>query len=62
MDSDEVSAIFDAQEKWLAEHYPKANVNMGWGIDYIDQYVQTKVYGEGVLTTNVELQHHWESF
>lgn len=43
--------VYEAQAKWLEEHYPRATTNDGWFVDEITKQISTKVYGHGVLTS-----------
>lgn len=59
-EEDWTDAVYEAQDKWLSEHYPGRKVNMGWSVDDVTGQVATKVYGEGVLTTDKNLKHTFE--
>lgn len=45
--------IYESQEKYISEKFPKAQTNMGWGVDETDNFisVSTKIYGHGILTS-----------
>jgi hypothetical protein len=62
---EQTDAIWDAQEdeirtRWGAEAAEDANY--GWFVDEVSGFIATKVYGHGVLTTDVALNHEFEEF
>lgn len=62
MTLDQENAIYDAQDEWIREHCPDAATNIGWAVDEIEGVISTKIYGLGVLTTDVHLNHTFEPF
>lgn len=61
---DRVEKAFDLQEEYIKENFPTdVKVNLGWCVDEIDGYVATKVYGHGVLTTDLnDFTHEFEPY
>jgi len=57
---------YGTQHEWIEERYGREvaeRANYGWVVDEIDRVIATKVYGFGVLTTNIDTyQHTWEGF
>ena len=48
---------YDNQEAWIRKHCGKQaadKANYGWGVDEVEGVICTKVYGFGVLITDVE--------
>lgn len=43
-----------ANVAYIEEHFPRAAVNDGWAVDYIDKIYCSKVYGFGTVTTSME--------
>lgn len=63
-EEDQLEKVWEAQDKWLKEHFPDQKfLNQGWFIDDVEGVVGTKVYGHGVLLTDMEtLEHEFETF
>lgn len=58
---DREDRTFIAHEKWITEKFSKhaaEHANYGWAVDYVDRTYSTKVYGYGILTTNMETMTH----
>jgi hypothetical protein len=55
MDDDQ---ILELQEKYIEEHYPDAPVNYGWAVDDVLGQYSSKIYGHGVLTTDMKTGKH----
>ena len=43
-----------ANAQFVEEHFPWAKVNDGWAIDEVEGTYSTKVYGHGVVTTEMD--------
>lgn len=55
--------VIEKVDEYLHEHYPTASVNIGWFVDEVTNQFGTKVYGHGVLTTDMNTgKHTFEEF
>lgn len=46
--------VLDAHEKYIDERFGKdASVNIGWAVDEVEMTYSSKVYGHGVVTTDM---------
>lgn len=41
----------EANMEYIEEHYPGRSVNDGWGVDEVERYYSSKVYGDAVVVT-----------
>jgi hypothetical protein len=57
-------AIYEAQDQWISAHFglKTPTINSGWFVDEVDGYISTKIYGHGILTTDIHLNHLWEPY
>lgn len=47
---------YEAQENWIKEHCGEEaaqKANYGWFVDEVDGLISTKIYGHGIITTEI---------